>query len=183
MPQLPLIDPDNADDEAREALTLAHRTFGITPNIAKAMANSPAAMRGYLVLADALGRSDMTAATRARIGLLVAQENRCDYGLSAHSFLGVRTAGLTEAEVGDARSGTAAEPRDAAVLALTAALVRRRGAVTDEELRVARGALTPTDIVDVIAQVALAIFDNYLVLAGRVDVDWPLVRHTDHPIA
>lgn len=33
--------------------------------------------------------------------------------------------------------------------------------------------------VEVTADVALNVFTSYLATAARVDIDWPLVRHTD----
>jgi hypothetical protein len=44
---------------------------------------------------------------------------------------------------------------------------------------VRRAGLSDGQIVEVIAQVALNLFTNYLAKAARVDIDWPLVRHTD----
>ncbi|MET9024938.1 carboxymuconolactone decarboxylase family protein [Nocardia sp. NPDC004168] len=180
MPQMPPIDPENAGDAAGHLFTVSQQLFGVTPNNVKVMAQSPAALRGYVALTEALGGSEMPAFARSAVGLLVAQEHGCDYCLSAHSFLGSRLAGMTEGELSDARFGSADDPKCAAILAFAAALIRRRGAVTDDELCTAQAELAPTELVDVIAHVALAIFDNYLVLAGRVDIDWPLVRHTDH---
>ncbi|MEU2589063.1 hypothetical protein ABZ612_41015 [Streptomyces avermitilis] len=39
--------------------------------------------------------------------------------------------------------------------------------------------LSGGQIIEVIAHVALNVFTNYLATAARVDIDWPLVRHTD----
>ncbi|MFD0363831.1 carboxymuconolactone decarboxylase family protein [Nocardia sp. GCM10030253] len=179
MPQIPLIEPESTTGTTQRLFAEAQQRFGITPNIAKAMANSPAAMRGYLDFAAALFAGGMPPATRTRIGVLVSQENRSDYGLSSHSFVGTRLHGLSRDELDRARSGTAEDPKDAAVLGFAAALVRRRGAVTDAELEQATAALSNAEIVDIVGYVALAIFDNYLTLAGRVANDWPLVSHTD----
>jgi alkylhydroperoxidase family enzyme len=100
--------------------------------------------------------------------------------LSAHSFRGTKVAGLTVVEATRARRGEADDPRAAAVLALAAAVVRDRGAVSDDQLAMVRRAgLSDGQIVEVIAQVALNLFTNYLAKAARVDIDWPLVRHTD----
>ncbi|WP_328405483.1 carboxymuconolactone decarboxylase family protein [Nocardia sp. NBC_00403] len=179
MPHIPLIEPEATTGATRRLFAEAQQRFGITPNVAKAMANSPVALRGYLDLAAALCDSGLSAATRTRIGVLVSQENGCDYGLSAHSFVGTRLNGLRRDEVDRARAGTAADPKDAAVLGFAAALLRRRGAVTDAELEQAGAELAGADLVDIIACVALVVFDNYLTLAGRVANDWPLVSHTD----
>ncbi|WP_157514199.1 carboxymuconolactone decarboxylase family protein [Nocardia concava] len=180
LPPLPLIEPEAATGVTRTLFDTAQRLFGITPNIAKVLANSPAAMRGHLALADSLcTESTLDSDTRTRLGLLLAQEHGCDYVLSAHSFLAARVGGLSERAMADARSGSATDPKQAQILAWATALVRRRGAVTDEEVAAARAALSDAEFVDVVAEIALAVFDSYLSLAGRVPIDWPLVRHTE----
>jgi uncharacterized peroxidase-related enzyme len=176
---LPLIHPEDASGATAVVLAAAQELFGITPNLTKAMANSPAALRGYLEFHRVLGEGRLTRALRERIALLVAQEHECDYCLSEHTYRATRTAGLTAAQASDARAGRADEPREAAVLAFAAALVRARGAVDDGQLDTAHAAgLTAEDIVEITADVALNVFANYLALAARVDVDWPLVRPT-----
>ncbi|MET7921679.1 hypothetical protein ABZU45_38930 [Streptomyces avermitilis] len=59
-------------------------------------------------------------------------------------------------------------------------MARDRGTVADAQLAAARCAgLSDGQIIEVIAHVALTVFTNYLATAARVDIDWPLVRHTD----
>jgi AhpD family alkylhydroperoxidase len=116
---------------------------------------------------------------RERIVLLVAQETRCDYGLSAHTFTGTRLAGLSDAETARARSGEASEPLAAAALAFAAVMLRGDGGVTDAELVAARGGgLSDGQLAEVVAHVALGLFTSYFATAARLAVDWPLVRHT-----
>ncbi|GIG69232.1 GNAT family N-acetyltransferase [Phytomonospora endophytica] len=181
MEALPFVDPETATGETHRLLTAAHQALGVVPNLVKVMANSPAVLDGYVGVLSALStEKTLPADVLERIALLVAQENRCDYGLSAHSFLGTKVAGLTEAEATRARHGKADTPRAATVLALARSVIRDHGAVTDEQLAGARRAgVSDGQIVEVIAFVALNAFTNYLANAARVAIDWPLVRHTD----
>jgi AhpD family alkylhydroperoxidase len=181
MQGLPSVDPEIATGEAVHLFTATHQALGVIPNLAKVMANSLAVLKGYVGVVGALGaQGTLPADVPERIALLVAQENRSDYCLSAHSFRGTKVAGLTVVEATRARRGEADDPRAAAVLALAAAVVRDRGAVSDDQLAMVRRAgLSDGQIVEVIAQVALNLFTNYLAKAARVDIDWPLVRHTD----
>ncbi|MFI6323964.1 carboxymuconolactone decarboxylase family protein [Nonomuraea sp. NPDC050556] len=174
---LPPIQPETATDQAAELLADVHRFLGVTPNLALAMANSPAVLKAYLDSAGALRGGELPESIRARIAVLVAQENRCDYGLSAHIHIGTKVTGLTREEMADAREGRASDARASAALALATALLRGRGAVTDADLAVAGAHLTHGEIAEVVANVALNIFTTYLGKAGRVAVDWPLVRH------
>lgn len=177
---LHLIQSEIATGETASLLTEVQQTLGVTPNMAKAMANSPAALKGYLDFSSALAGGCLPEAVRVRVALLVAQENRCDYCLSTHTYLGTKLTGLTQAEATGARRGEAEDAVAAAALAFAAALVRGQGAITDGELVAARdGGLSDGQIVEVIAHVALNTFTNYLSKAARVDIDWPLVRHSD----
>ncbi|MFE0646108.1 carboxymuconolactone decarboxylase family protein [Streptomyces sp. NPDC058877] len=181
MPGLHAIEPEIATGEAAALFAVTHRTLGVVPNLARVMANSPAVLKGYLGAVTTLSaEGTLTARVRESIALLVAQEHGCDYCLSVHAFRGTRTAGLSTAEAVRARRGEADDPWAAAVLDLAATTVRDRGALADEQVAAARRAgLSEGQIVEVIAHVALNSFTNYLATAARLDVDWPLVRHTD----
>ncbi len=178
MTGLPLIEPETATGEAAGLLAATQRMFGITPNLARALANSPAALRAYLGFSAALRGGGLPFAVRERIALLVAQETGCDYDLSAHSFTGNRLAGLSRAEAALARNGEASEPLAATALAFAAALLRGGGCVTDGQLAAARGGgLSDGQLAEIVAHVALGVFTSYFAKAARVEIDWPLVRH------
>lgn len=180
MAAIPLIQPEAATGELAELFAETQQALGVTPNLAKALANSPAAMRGCLELATALRAGTLPAPMCERVALLVAQENECDYGLSWHTYMATKRAGLTEAEAARARRGEADDPAAAAALDLAAALIRERGDVSHDQLAAARDAgLSPGQLVEIVAHVALNVLANYLAKAARVDNDWPLVRHTE----
>ncbi|WP_431914453.1 carboxymuconolactone decarboxylase family protein [Nonomuraea jabiensis] len=176
-----IVDPEIATGEAAQLFAATHKALGVIPNLAKVMANNPAVLKGYLGVVGTLGaEGTLPADLLERIALLVAQENKCDYCLSEHSFRGTKVAGLSALETARARRGEAGDPRAAAVLALASAVVRDRGAVSDDELATARhDGLSDGQIVEVVAHVALNVFTTYLANVARVDIDWPLVRHTD----
>ncbi|MFC4376954.1 carboxymuconolactone decarboxylase family protein [Nocardia halotolerans] len=181
MSRLPLIQPDTATGRAAELLGDVQQALGVTPNMTKAMANSPAVLAGYLGLSGALGGGALDAATRERIALLVAQENGCDYCLSAHSYIGANIAELAADDISDSRRGASSNPKTQAVLTFAAAVVRSRGEVTEVELKAARAAgLTDGEIVEVVAGVALNVFTNYLNKVVDTDIDWPIVRAHTH---
>ncbi|WP_366523148.1 carboxymuconolactone decarboxylase family protein [uncultured Tateyamaria sp.] len=62
--------------------------LGSAPNGFRLISNSPAALEGYLGLNGALGKGALSAATRERIALAIANHNGCDYCNSAHTYLG-----------------------------------------------------------------------------------------------
>ncbi|WP_433245798.1 carboxymuconolactone decarboxylase family protein [Streptosporangium sp. CA-135522] len=179
MSGLTLIQPDSATGQAAELLAAVQKALGLVPNMTKAMVNSPAVLKGYLEFSGALGGGGLGAAVRERIAILVAQENGCDYCLSAHTYIGTKLAGLSQDQAAAARKGQADDAQAAAALTLALALVRGQGSVTDAELAEAGEYLSEGEIAEVVANVALNVFTNYLNKAGRVAIDWPLVRHTD----
>ena len=178
MTALPLIQPETASGETADLLAVTQQMLGITPNLARALANSPAALRGFLGLVGALRGGSLPWAVREQIALLVAQETGCDYSLSAHSYTATRVA-ASRSDADRARKGEASEPQAAAALAFAAALLRRQGRVTNAELAAARAAgLTDRHLAELVAHVALGLFSSYFAKAARVQIDWPLVRHT-----
>jgi AhpD family alkylhydroperoxidase len=80
-------------------LQAVKKQLGVAPNLFRLVANSPAALEGYVSLSGALGKGDLPAATRERIALAVAEINGCDYCLSAHTYLGRHVAKLDEAQI------------------------------------------------------------------------------------
>jgi len=149
------------------------------PNLFRVVANSPAALQGYLGLSAALGRGVLPAALREQIALLVAQQNGCDYCLSAHAAIGAG-AGLDEAAIEDARKGLAGAVKDAAALDLARAVLARQGRGAERELAAAKAAgWDDADIVEIVLHVALNVLTNSVNNLAETPIDFP-VRHTGH---
>ena len=113
--------------------------LGVTLNMTKAMAASPATLEGYLGLSGALGAGSIDAATAERIALGVAEINECSYCLSAHSYLAENVAKLDETEIERARRFQSADDHAAAVLRFARAVVGARGG-SNADVEAARGA-------------------------------------------
>lgn len=176
MNQLPLVDPATASKPAADLLGAVRRNLGVVPNMTRAMANSPALLKGYLGLSGALNQGVLSPETRERIALTVAQANGCDYCLSAHSYLAEHVAHLGPDDIAEARKAQAADPKIAAILALAAAVNDGRGAVRGEVLDAARDAgVDDAEIAETIGQVALNVLTNYFNKAIEVEIDFPHV--------
>ncbi|WP_327588090.1 carboxymuconolactone decarboxylase family protein [Nonomuraea sp. NBC_00507] len=135
-------------------------------------------LKAYLDFSGALSGGALPAAVRERIALAVAQENACDYCLSAHTYIGTNLAGLSAEEADAARYGKASDAKAQAALTLAVTLVRTRGDVEDADLQAAREAgLSDGEIAEVVGHVALNVFTNYLNKTAQTDIDWPLVQH------
>jgi alkylhydroperoxidase family enzyme len=87
-------------------------------------------------------------------------------------------AGLTDEALAEARLATSNDARLGAILRLARAIVDRRGRVGDEAIDDAlKSDLSDADIVEVVANVALTTFTNYLNEVAGTDIDFPIVHH------
>ncbi|WP_432524901.1 carboxymuconolactone decarboxylase family protein [Kineococcus sp. SYSU DK006] len=176
MSNLPLVDPATATGKAADLLAAVQRGLGVTPNMTKAMANSPALLDGYLALSGALAKGKLKAATRERLALAVAQDNACDYCLSAHTYIAEHAAGLSADDITAAREGDNDDPRTAALLTFATAVNTTRGDVSAADLDAVRAAgAGDEEIAEVIGHVALNVLTNYFNKAAGVDIDFPVV--------
>ena len=116
--RVPLVDRTAATGTVRAVLDQVHGAFGATPNMFRAVANSPAALQsmwGAFGALGALGGGVIGAALGEQIAVAVANRNACDYCLAAHTALG-RKAGVSGEALAAAQAGESADPRTAAVL-------------------------------------------------------------------
>jgi uncharacterized peroxidase-related enzyme len=170
------VEPATATGKAGELLAVVQKTFGLTPNMSKVMANSPALLQGYLAFAGALGGGVLPAAVRERLAVATAEYNGCEYCLSAHTYIGANIAKIDAVELEAARSAKSSDPHTQALLTLSDAIARGRGQVQDSALQAARDAgATDAEIGEVVGHLALNILTNYFNILAKVDNDWPQV--------
>jgi uncharacterized peroxidase-related enzyme len=169
------VDPAEATGEVKELLDGVQDRLGMTPNMMKIMARSPAALRGYLSLSVALAGGMLDAKFREQIALAVAQVNNCEYCLSRHAAI-ARRMGLSEAEIAASRRSCSDDAKKRAGLKFATELVVLRGRIGDERVCSVRAAgYSDAEIVEVVANVALNIFANYLNQVAETEVDFPRV--------
>jgi uncharacterized peroxidase-related enzyme len=165
---------DEAPAPARPHLEAVQKQLGSVPNLFRLVANSPAALEGYLGMSGALAKGSLPAQTRERIALAVAQINDCGYCLSAHSFMGKHLAKLSEAEIAANRQGGSLDPKADAAVRFAATVVRERGHLTDADVQAVRTAgYDDAQIVEIVQHVALNTWTNYLNSAAQTEIDFP----------
>jgi uncharacterized peroxidase-related enzyme len=176
MSRVNVVDRNSASGEARELLDAVQAQLGATPAFIRVLANSPAALRGFLGLYAGVGAGSLGTQTAERIALAVAQENACEYCVSAHTAIG-RKAGLSLEEVLAARAGHSSDAKAAAAVAFAKSLVENAGAVSAAEVEALRAAgYDDAGIVDIIVAVSLNVLTNFLGKATRVEIDFPRVE-------
>jgi uncharacterized peroxidase-related enzyme len=179
MSRIPAIDPSTATGTVKTLLDGVHKGLGVTPNMFRVAAHSPPVLEALTSMFGATSKGHLDAKTREAIALTVSEIDACDYCLSAHSLLG-KGAGLTEGDLDQARDGKAADTRLAAALAFTRTITEKRGRVSDADVAaVRRAGLSDAEILDVVANVALTTFTNYLNEVAKTEIDFPVVTH--HP--
>jgi uncharacterized peroxidase-related enzyme len=162
-------------DISQNLLKQIHTAFGATPNMFKAIANSPAALKSMWGAFSALAGGSLGGILGEQIAVAVANRNRCEYCLAAHILLG-KKAGASADEMADAQLGRAADPKTAAALAFALKVVDKRAHLSDADIAAVREAgFTDEQIVEIMAHVALNLFTNYVNVAFDVPVDFPKV--------
>lgn len=176
MARVTLQTTDTARGESAALLAQVHAAFGATPNMFRAVANSPAALKSMWGAFGALGGGTLPAKLTEQIAVAIADRNGCEYCLAAHTALG-RKAGATPAELTNAQAGRSDDPATAAVLRFALAVVENRGRASDDEIAAVRAAgYGDEEIAEILAHVALNLYTNYVNVALEVPVDFPAVR-------
>ncbi|MBO9327663.1 carboxymuconolactone decarboxylase [Achromobacter xylosoxidans] len=176
MSRVPLIDANATTADRQALLAQIHGAFGATPNMFRAVANSPAALQSMWGAFGALGAGVIPARLGEQIAVAVADRNACEYCLAAHTALG-RKAGASAEEMSAAQDGRSADPKTAAALRFALQLVEARGQVSEADVQAVRAAgFNDQEIVEILAHVALNLFTNYVNVAFAVPVDFPAVK-------
>jgi uncharacterized peroxidase-related enzyme len=157
-------------------LQAVEKQLGSVPNLFRVVANSPAALEGYLGMMGALAKGALPAATRERIALAVAEVNGCNYCLAAHAYLGRNLAKLDDAEIAANRAGTSGDAAADAAVRFAVQVARARGHVGDTALQAVRaGGWSDAQVIEIVQHVALNTWTNYINEVAGTVVDFPAV--------
>jgi uncharacterized peroxidase-related enzyme len=161
---------------AQPMLSAVKAQLGSVPNMFRLVANSPAALEGYLGMSGALAKGTLPAQTRERIALAVAAVNGCGYCQAAHAYLGKNLAKLDDAEIAANRRGGSNDPKADVAVRFAAAVAQERGHVGEAAVQSVRAAgYTDAQIIEIVQHVALNTWTNYLNEVARTDLDFPAV--------
>ena len=151
------------------------QAFGATPNMFKAVANSPAALKSMWAAFGALGQGTIGAKLGEQLAVAIANRNRCEYCLAAHTVLGQK-AGASAADMAAAQVGQSSDPKTAAALAFALKVVEQRAQVSDADVaNLHEVGFQDEQVVEILAHVALNLFTNYVNVALDIPVDFPRV--------
>jgi uncharacterized peroxidase-related enzyme len=162
----------SAPESSRKALAEVEKALGFVPNLFGILAESPAALQGYLGLASTLDRGTLTAAERELINIAVSTENRCEYCVAAHSTLAAL--GKVEPALVEAvrASATLPDRRVNALVGLARELVRQRGFASASTVAAFIGAgYNRAQLLEVAGRVGLKTFANLVNNVAQTPLD------------
>jgi uncharacterized peroxidase-related enzyme len=175
MSRVQLIESSNTTPNRQALLEQVHKAFGATPNMFKAVANSPAALKSMWGAFGALGSGVLGAELGEKIAVAIAEKNRCAYCLAAHTVLG-KGAGVSAEEMLAAQAGNSTDPKTAEALKFALKVVSSRAQISSEDVAGLRNVgFDDEHIVEILAHVALYIFTKYVNVVLEVPVDFAKV--------
>ena len=176
MPVITALNPQTTTGKSKTLFDAVQTKLGMVPNMMRTMGHAPAVLEGYLSFSGALAGGTLSAKLREQIALTVAGKNECDYCASAHTVLG-KKAGLDEKEIPLNLDGKATDAKSQAVLDFTLKVVEKRGQVSDADVKAIKEAgFSETEVVEMVAVIALNIFTNYFNHVADTEIDFPVVK-------
>ena len=173
MQRLNSVNPQAAQGRTKELLETVQQAFGVVPNTAKVMANSPAVLDSFLAFSTAMGGAKIGTKLHNQVKLTTSETNSCDYCTSILSAV-APSAGLSAADILAGRTGNSENRRTKAALVFAHNVLESRGKVSDEQLSAVREAgYGDGEIVEIVASVVLGCFTNFLNNVADTELDIP----------
>jgi uncharacterized peroxidase-related enzyme len=166
---------ETSPTESQPLLLAVKKQIGSVPNLFRTIANSPAALEGFLGLSGALAKGKLPAPTRERIALAIAEVNACKYCLSAHTYLAKFVAKLDDAEIEANRRGGSNDIMADAAVRFAVKVATQRGHVGDADVKALKDAgYDDGQIVEIVLHVAVNTWTNYLNEVVDTEIDFPV---------
>jgi AhpD family alkylhydroperoxidase len=153
---------DRAPEGSRAPLERLQRAFGMVPNVAGIIANSPVLANIFVPLFEGVHAGTFTEAEIQTLLLTNAVTNSCAWAVAFHSYLGLK-AGLDPVDVQAIRERRAPqEPRTAALSAYARSLIEQRGHVDEASVKAFLSAgFKPDQTLEALAVSAASTITNY----------------------
>jgi AhpD family alkylhydroperoxidase len=182
MARFPVNTLQSAPERSKPALEQLRAAFGIIPNIAAVMSNSPVLINSLVGLFGNVHGGSFTEAQIQTLLLTNAVTNECTWAAAFHTALALK-AGLDPADVQAIRERRLPRDRTHAALSLLArTLIRKRGRLDDQDIEqfVAAG-FDENLALEVIAVVAASTITNYTGSLTRTPLEEAFRVHAWQP--
>lgn len=170
------LNPDTTTGKSKELFDAVQNKLGFIPNLIKVFGNSPATLQSYLSLGELVGSGNFSNKFREQLALAIAEENSCNYCLSAHTAIG-KMNGLTEGETEENRQGRSSDAKVAAGLQFAQEVTKNRGKVSSEAIAAVKGAgYNDEDVLEIVLNVVSNTLTNYVNHIAETEIDFPQVE-------
>ena len=173
---------DGAPEGSRAPLEKLQQTFGMVPNVAGVIANSPVLANIFVPMFAGVHGGTLTEGEIQTLLLTNAVTNSCAWAVAFHSHLALE-AGLTEADVQAIRERRAPrEPRYAALSVYARSLIEQRGHVGDAAVAALLSAgFKPDQALEVLAVSAASTITNYTLNVAEPPLESMFQKHAWRP--
>ena len=177
MPNYPIHSLASAPENSKPGLEQLQQAFGVIPNIAAAIANSPKLINSLVGVFQQVHSSSLSEPEIQIVLLTDAVANASAYAVAFHTAL-AQQHGVPSEETGAIRQRRApANKRFAALSALAKTLIEKRGHLGEPELNAFLAAgFSREQVLEVIAIVAASTITNYAGTITNPPLEEPL-RH------
>jgi len=170
------LNPDTTTGKSKELFDAVQNKLGFIPNLIKVFGNSPATLQSYLTLGDLTASGNFSNKFREQLALAIAEENSCNYCLSAHTAIG-KMNGLTDEQTEQNRQGRSSDDKVAVGLQFAQSITKNRGNVSTEEIEAVKAAgYNDGDILEIVLNVVSNTLTNYVNHIAETEVDFPKVE-------
>jgi uncharacterized peroxidase-related enzyme len=167
------VSPDKATGEVKTIFDDLKKKMGKVINIFQNMGNSPAVLKSYFSMSEALTHTSLDQKLREQIMLAVSQANQCDYCLAAHTTIS-KVAGIPDQEILLARKAEAKDPKTQAILKFAKQVVDKKGHVSDQEVATLKATgVNDKEFAEIFLAILVGMFTNYFNLMTGTQVDFP----------
>jgi AhpD family alkylhydroperoxidase len=168
----------SAPENSKPGLEQLQKAFGVVPNIAGVIANSPKLINALVGVFQQVHSSSFSELEIQIVLLTDAVVNACTYAVAFHTALALQQ-GVSPKETDAIRAHRLPkDKRFAALSSLARTLIEKRGHASEQELDsfIAAG-FTKEQVFEVIAIVAASTITNYAGTVGNPPLDEPFRPH------
>src|SRR3984885_14134987 len=162
MPNYPIHTIDSAPEHSKSALEQLRQAFGVVPNLAAAIANSPKLINSLVGVFQQVHSSSLTEQEIQIVLLTDAVVNSCPYAVAFHTALALKQEVNPEETAAIRARLVPKDRRFGALSTLAKTLIEKRGHLSEQELDAFLAAdFTQEQILEVIAIAAASTITNY----------------------
>ena len=185
MSRIPLNEIADAPEAARPLLEGSVKAFGMLPGLHKALSNSPQALEGYQKLHALFQQSSLTDVEKHVVWQSINTEHGCTYCRPAHSMIGRKMLGVSEALDNAIQDGAPlGDAKLEALRSFTLTMLRARGHVPAAEMDAFFAAgYGPGHVRDVLLGLAQKVMSNYTNHMAETPVDPAFAEYVREPAA